>query len=166
MEQLLNSNEEELSLEAPNFSINTGYIFYNEQDFWMYPGSQKWPKYSDEIARSLKRIIQELLVAHTKPEMSHSEERKEYLVEKFERSFDTGFSFNTTDDNINPLRRDFFVLAYDVPMETLDKPVVYFSGTGYYYLFNYGTPLTVTKQMVAESEFELLFAFSLRQCDL
>jgi hypothetical protein len=151
------SNDEQH--EAYDHAINTATIYSNETRFRKDPEFFNCKKCPDEIARDLEHIIQELLVKYVEPTVDYSDHQREYLITRFKK-------FNKAHFTIEPFRTDFFVTAYDKPRNEKGNNPLSFTGDNYYYLYSYQTPFLVHKKTITDYQFELLFAFALRHCDL
>ncbi len=142
-----------------DFAIDTAEIFINEIEFRNDPEHFKCKKSPDELVQNLEHIIRKLLVKYAEPTVDYSDDKKEYLIDKFER-------FKKADLSDAPFRVDFFVTAYDKPGNKNGDNDLSFKGTNYYYFYSYNTTFIVNKSKVTDDQFEVLFAFALRHCDL
>jgi hypothetical protein len=152
--------EKQFDHETKSHPIYTGFIFENEYNFWINPDESAWPKYPNSIADVLIVIIKNLLVKYSEPSMEHSESTKEYLKDKKDAIYREPMILNTS-----PFVPDYFVLGLDKPIEKYSPPRVFLGGE-FYYLYELKDPVAITKKMATNYQFELLFAFYLRQCNL
>ncbi|MBK9730649.1 MAG: hypothetical protein IPO83_05080 [Chitinophagaceae bacterium] len=151
--------EEEEVFENYSYSINTATIFWNEYQFKREPESFEWKTCPFGIGKDLENIIQSLLVNHAEPRVDYSPKRRKFLIEKY-NTFSNDFFAR------EPFLLDFFVPAYNKPKNKNGNNHLTFGGDRYYYLYSYAQAVIVSRKTVMDYQFELLFAFALRQCDL
>lgn len=157
-----NEIKDEIMNESPddyNYAINTASIYWNESKYNGDPDFFNVKMCPVDLAMDLEHAIQELLVKHIEPTVDYSDHMKEYLLERFKK-------FKTTHFSVEPFRLDFFVTAYDKPRIKRGSNDLRFSGDNYFYLYDYHEPFIAYKKAILDSQFELIFAFALRQCDL
>ena len=155
--------EDQVPENENDFEINTGSIFSNEGEYAREGEEYLAKKCPDRLADSLEMTIRSLLEKHTKPSISSTNSTDNYLELKHEKLA----SGEMAHLQMQNFKVDHFVLKLEYPIEgprqpsRVGKPEKYF-----YYLFEFREPLRITKKMVHEETFELLFAFALRQCNL
>jgi hypothetical protein len=154
--------ESEFVIEQNDYPINTGEIFENEFNHWMAPEDSNLTTYSRSIAEDLIKIIKRLLVEYSHPSQSHSkdEEYNKYLQNKKNALYS-----GPQASHPNPFHLDYFVLGLSKPREEYEKPVFHFNGE-YHYMYELRQPLLIPYSALKRNQFEMLFAFSLRQCNL
>ena len=163
---LSNEEDSEDNLEEySEFNIDTCNICREELFFFNDPDYKPWKKYHDGIKSELEHSIQSVLLHNVKPTESHSEEKREYFQEQFNRCFDMEFKGES------PFYIGYFVVTYSTPLEERIKPNVSFAARDYFYLFSYDSSVKITYSMITEdkispADFDLLFAFGLRQCNM
>jgi hypothetical protein len=139
--------------------IDTGEIYSRELRYANNPESFKRKKCPDELAEQLLLIIQRLLVNHHEPTVNDSYSAKEYLKERFK-------TFDQKRWHDHSFSSDYFVLSMDSPQNETGPKRIDFAGSKHFYLYSYDIPLLVKKNMADSEQFEHLFAFALRQCNL
>ncbi|HUM45833.1 MAG TPA: hypothetical protein PLD84_02825 [Chitinophagales bacterium] len=146
-----------------DFEINTGFIFRNEANYAREGEGFINKKCPDYLAESLTFTVHSLLIKYSKPFISSPDLSDKYLEYKYDR-LTSGELIHLQVQNF---KIDHFVLKLNHPISEPTQVVA--DGNekkNYYYLFEYGEPLSITREMLENESFEMLFAFALRQCNL
>lgn len=142
-----------------DYALNTSTIYHREYSFVRDPESYAWKKLPSDYPEQLEQLVQQLLVENVEPRVDYSKEQRERLIQRNNKFHEAHFS-------IGAFRLQFFVIATNVPRIKHGKNILSYTGDQYYYLYFYDQPLKLRKKDLKDFEFELLFAFALRQCDL
>ncbi len=145
--------------ETNNFAIDVANIAENEWYFWHF-NQTKWTKYSREIGDEAESSIRTVMINSMKPTVTYSQEEHQYLYEQ-NKSFLNAF---VNKETAFPL--DFFVVCYSKPIEEWKHLGLAYGHTGYYYLYSYGGESCLLSRHKYPDEFEIIFAYAIRQCDL
>lgn len=139
--------------------IDTGEIYSRELRYANNPESFKRKKCPDELAEQQLLIIQKLLVNHHQPTANNAYSAEEYLKERFKPLHQGRW-------NNHAFSARYFVFSLDSPQNETGPKRIDFDGSKHFYLYSYDIPLVVKKNMAEGEQFEYLFAFALRQCNL
>lgn len=145
--------------EQDDYAINTSTIYHNEFSFIRDPDAFSWKKLPSDYDHQLENLVQQLLADNVEPVADYSDDRREYLIDRYEKFHEAHF-------NVDAFRLHYFVTASDKPRSKTGKNRLVFTGDKYYYLYGYDQHFIAKKKELDDYQFELLFAFALRQCDL